>query len=73
MKSSVNPNIVNQNTNIEWYFHVFYIQYYALKVSFDIENLIFGNIPSAKKKGFDHYTCNMKNSDSPDIEIRISK
>ena len=22
MKNSVNPNIVNQNMNIEWYFHV---------------------------------------------------
>ena len=54
-------------------FSCFDIQNHALKVSFDIENLIFGNIPSAKKKVFDHNTCNVKNSDSPDIEIRISK
>ena len=54
-------------------FSCFDIQNHALKVSFDIENLIFGNIPSAKKKVFDHNTCYMKNSDSPDIEIRISK
>ena len=52
MKNSVNPNIVNQNTNIEIVFSCLDIQNHALKVSFDIENLIFGNIPSAKKKVF---------------------
>ena len=73
MKNSVNPNIVNQNTKIKVVFSCFDIQNHALKVSFDIENLIFRNIPSAKKKVFDHNTCNIKNSDSPDIQKRISK
>ena len=50
----------------KWYFD---IQNHALNVNFDIKNLTFGNIPGAKKKVFDHNTCNMKNSDSPDIKI----
>ena len=63
MKNSVNPNIVIQNTNIETVFSCFDIQNHALKVSVDIENLIFGNIPNAKKKVYDHNTCNIKNND----------
>ena len=65
MENSVNPNKVNQNMNIEM---VFWFSKHALKVSFDIENLIFGNIPGAKKKVFDHNTCNMKI-----VTVQISK
>ena len=62
MKNRGSPNIENRNTNIK---RCFDIQNRALKVSFEIGNLILGNVLYTKE-GFDHY--NMKNSDNPNIE-----
>ena len=44
-----------------------YAQNLALKVSFDFQNQLFGNVPNAKE-GFDHN--NMKNIHNPNIENR---
>ena len=65
MKKRDSPNIENQNTYIELVFRNSK-PCRALEVSFDIENLMLGNIPNAKE-GF--FYNNMKERDSPNIEI----
>ena len=52
---------------LKWYFD---IQNCELRVNFDIENMVLGNIPNAKVD-LDHN--NMKNSYSPNIEIKYQK